>query len=301
MHQIDAMRVFVKVAELGSFVRASEALNVPRSSVSLAVQQLEESLDTQLLHRTTRRVALSQDGRLCFERCIDLLADFDELTSSFHHHPRSLNGRIRVGMPSGLAERLFADALPAFLRAHPQLEVELHGSEQRVDLVGGGFDCVVRVGDVVDESLLARRVGRMAFVSVASAEYVKRHGAPRTPAELGEHRVVHFVSSVGGQPDPFELTDEYGTHVRQLEGTLTVSSGAAYLAACRAGLGMAQIPRLVANDYLHTGELVEILPDHPPESMPVAILYVRRRHLARRVRVFMDWLAETLAPLLDPP
>ncbi|MEO1231947.1 MAG: LysR family transcriptional regulator [Myxococcota bacterium] len=300
MSDLEAMRVFVKVAELRSFARTAEALGLPRSSVSAAVQRLEAKLDTQLLHRTTRQVSLSHDGQVCLQRCLDLLGDFDELTNLFRPGPDPLEGRVRVGTSGGLA-RIVLPALPRFLAEHPRLAVEVSSTERRVDLVREGFDCVVRVGAAVDESLIARNLGALEVVSCASASYVESCGHPTEPGELRPergHRMVHFTPRLGGSRDRFEYRDRGGLHEIDLPGPLTVNSGEAYVEACRAGLGIIQVPRNAVAEDLAAGALVELLPDHPPDPMPVNLLFAQRRHLPRRVQAFMQWLREVLAPHL---
>lgn len=298
MHDLEAMRVFSKVAELRSFARAAEALGIPRSSASAAVQKLEATLQTRLLHRTTRQVTLSQDGEVFYERCGALLAEFEELSSLFRRGGTALSGRIRVGMSSGLAQHVVVPALTELLDAHPDLKVELSSTERRVDVVREGFDCVVRVGDVVDESLVARRLGAMPIASCVSPAYAERHGVPKTPEEITGHRLVHYVPNFQGR-DHFEYVDADGLHTVPLAGAVTVNGGEAYLAACLAGLGIVQIPRLAAQRFLQTGALVEILTNYPAESMPVAILYAERRYLPARVHTFIAWLTDVLSPHLE--
>jgi DNA-binding transcriptional LysR family regulator len=148
INRLDAMKVFVRVAELSSFTRAAEMLDLPKASMSGAVQRLEKLVGARLLHRTTRRVQLTQDGRAFYERCKDLLADVDELQSMFQQSPQSLRGRLRVDMPSSTARDFVIPRLPEFLREHPLLEFELSSTDRKVDLVREGFDCVLRVGAV---------------------------------------------------------------------------------------------------------------------------------------------------------
>jgi DNA-binding transcriptional LysR family regulator len=156
MNRLDAMQIFARVAELASFTRAAESLGLPKASASNAVQQLESALGARLLHRTTRKVQLTQDGQAFYERSKDLLADMDELQSMFQQGEQALRGRLRVDMPSGIARAYIVPRLPKFLQAHPQIELELSSTDRRVDLVREGFDCVVRVGALGDANLIAR-------------------------------------------------------------------------------------------------------------------------------------------------
>jgi len=299
-NQLDIMRIFVRVAELSSFTRAAESLGIAKPAASVAVQQLENLLGTRLLHRTTRRVQLTQDGQACYERCQDLLADLDEFQSLFRQTPQALRGRLRVDMPAGIARDLVIPALPAFLDAHPQLAVELSSTDRRVDVVREGFDCVLRIGALADSSLIARPLGALRQINCASPAYLARHGTPRTLADLAAHRVVHYVQALGGKAPGWEYQDENGPATLPMAGTVTVSTAESYEAACRAGLGLIQAPALGLAPLVVAGALVEVLPDHPAPPLPVSLLYANRRNLPLRVRVFMDWLAKRLAPYLDP-
>ena len=294
MDRLDALRAFASVVELGGFSRAAESLGLPKASVSTAVRQLEASLGTRLLHRTTRRVELSQDGRVFYERCRDLLADADDLNTLFHQEA-DLAGRLRVDMPSGIAQHIVLPALGAFLDLHPRLEIELGSSDRRVDLVREGFDCVLRVGRLDDSSLVVRRLGEFAVANWASRAYLQRYGEPDSPAALDGHRLIHFAGSFGSRPDGFEYFDGERYVERPMAGALTVNSAAAYEAACLAGLGIIQAPRVGRFERL---PLVEILRDWPAEPMPVSLLYPHRRSLPRRVAAFMGWLEQLLQPWL---
>jgi DNA-binding transcriptional LysR family regulator len=294
MDRLDALRAFASVVELGGFSRAAESLGLPKASVSTAVRQLEASLGTRLLHRTTRRVELSQDGRVFYERCRDLLADADDLNTLFHQEA-DLAGRLRVDLPSGIAQDIVLPALGAFLDRHPRLEIELGSSDRRVDLVREGFDCVLRIGRLDDSSLVVRRLGEFAVANWASRAYLQRHGEPTSPEALDGHRLIHFAGSFGGRPDGFEYFDGERYVERPMAGALTVNSAAAYEAACLAGLGIIQAPRVGRFERL---PLVEILRDWPAEPMPVSLLYPHRRSLPRRVAAFMTWLEQLLQPWL---
>ncbi|NKF23746.1 LysR family transcriptional regulator [Solimonas marina] len=300
MNRLDAMQIFARVAELSSFTRAAELLGLPKASVSTAVQQLESELGVRLLHRTTRRVELTQDGRAFYERCLDLLADVDELSTMFQHD-QALSGRLRVDMSSGLASLFVVPRLPEFLDAHPQLQLELSSTDRRVDLVREGFDCVLRVGILGDSTLVARPLGALRIVNCASPDYLRRYGTPRTLDDLAGHRLVDYVPTLGARSSGWEYPDgEGGYRTLQMPVALTVNNAEAYEAACLAGLGLVQIPSAGKQALFDDGRLVEVLTDFPAEPMPVTALYAHRRNLSKRVRVFMDWVADILRPhLLD--
>lgn len=296
----ESLRIFVRVAELASFSAAADQLGLPRTTVSAAVRAAETELGTRLLHRTTRRVQLTQDGQAAYERAQDLLADLDDLRALFQAEPATLRGRLRVDMPQPIAHDLVLPALPAFLRAHPGLEIELSSVDRRVDLVREGFDCVLRVGRMSDSSLVARLIGHYRMVNVASPAYLEERGLPTTLADLGQHQLVHYVPNLGARTGGFEYGDAEGElRTLPMAGALTVNTTAAYAAAALAGLGIIQVPEAGVRAHLQSGRLIEILPTWRAAPMPVSIVYAHRRQLPRRVQVFMHWLADLMAPRLQ--
>lgn len=303
MKSIEGMRVFVRVAELASFTLAADSLSLPKASCSLAVQRLENELGTRLLHRTTRRVQLTQDGQLFYERCKDLLVDLDELQGLFRDDRRALHGRLRVDMPVAVARDVVLPQLPEFLAAHPALELELSSTDRRVDLIREGFDCVLRVGALADSSLIAKPLGHYRMVNCASPAYLARWGRPRRPADLRKHRLVYYAATLGTRDCTFEYVDpDSPDRVVQIEvaGAVTVNNSDAYYGACLAGLGIIQVPEPGARAGLASGQLVEILPKFRAAPMAVTLLYANRRHQPRRVQVFMSWLEALLRPRLIP-
>ncbi|MEO9080106.1 MAG: LysR family transcriptional regulator [Rhodanobacter sp.] len=296
MHHIEMMKVFVRVAERGSFTHAAADLGLPKASASIAVQRLEALLGTRLLHRTTRRVEPTQDGMVFLERCRDTLDNLDELQSMFREDEQHLRGRLRVDMPTTAARAFVLPRLPDFFAAHPDIELELSCADRRVDLVREGFDCVLRVGVLEDvDSLVGLPLGVFDIGTFASPAYLKTHGDPDTPNELAGHRMVHYAQNFGGVPDGFEYVDDAGVHVRAVDGVLTVNNTDSYEAACVAGLGLIQAPAVGMQHLVDAGLVKEILLGYRAAPMPVTLLYASRRHLPRRVRVFMEWLAEHLA------
>jgi DNA-binding transcriptional LysR family regulator len=301
MNRLDIMQVFVRVAELSSFTRAADSLGLPKASASTAVRKLETLLNTQLLHRTTRRVRLTADGEAFYERCKEVLDDVDDLQSMFQQGSQALRGRLRVDMSSGLARNFVLPRLPEFLDAHPQLEIELSGTDRYVDVIREGFDCVLRVGPVADSTLVARQLGVLPVITCASPAYLERHGTPQTLEDLDAHQLVHYVSTLGARSPGFEYAEGGSYRSRPMAGALTVNSSEAYLAACLAGIGLVQVPRPGVAALLESGRLVEVLPQLHAEPMPVTLLYAQRRNLPNRVRAFMDWVAALLTPSLDRP
>ena len=287
MDKIHAMRLFVRVAELESFTRAAETLSLPKGSVSRQVQALESALGTRLLHRTTRRVHLTQDGQVYYERARDLLANLDELDGLFLHDPASVSGRLRVDMPVAVAQNVVIPRLPEFLHHYPGIALELSSSDRLVDVVREGFDCVVRVGQLKDSGLGARPLGKLSQVNCETLD------------DLASHALVHYTPTLGTRPAGFEIGRESGSEWIQTGGVLTVNSTETYQAACFAGLGIIQVPRIGVREALRSGKLVEVLPQYRAAPMPVSLIYPHRRHLSRRVHLFMEWLASVMKGYVD--
>ncbi|MFG6654230.1 LysR family transcriptional regulator [Scandinavium sp. M-37] len=299
MDKIHAMQLFIRVAELESFSRAADSLGLPKGSVSRQIQALENLLGVRLLHRTTRRVQLTQDGMVYYERAKDVLSNLDELDGMFQHDPTSISGRLRVDMPVGVARNLVIPKLPAFLQQYPGIELELSSSDRLVDVIREGFDCVVRVGTLKDSGLVARPIGKLTVINCGSPDYLERFGYPETLDDLASHAVVHYATSLGARAQGFEVNSENQTRWLKTGGVLTVNSTETYHAACLAGLGIIQVPRIGVKDALRSGKLVEILPHYRAAPMPVSLIYPHRRNLSRRVHLFMEWLTGVLKSYVD--
>lgn len=301
MNQLEAMRIYVRVAELASFTLAAQSMGLPKASMSTAVQRLESMVGTRLLHRTTRRVQVTQDGQVFYERCKDLLADMDEVQGLFQLGSTELRGRLRVDMPLGVARTIVMPQMPTFMRAHPGVEIELSSTDRLVDLISEGFDCVLRVGAINDSSLVARRLGHYRLINCVSPDYLSSFGTPQTLDDLAGHQLIHYATTLGAKSPGFEYVDEAADgEVRfvAMAGALTVNNSEAYQAACLAGLGLIQAPDVGLKPLIENGLLAEVLPQYRARPMPVSLLYGHRRHVPKRVQVFMAWISELLQPYL---
>lgn len=298
---LSALRVFLQVADLAHFTRAAEELGLPKGRVSQVVRELEAQLGTRLFLRTTRRVSLTPDGELLAERARALLADASDIEALFQQD-QQLTGRLRVDMPVRLALDAVMPALPSFLAAHPGLTVEVSCTDRRVDLVEEGFDGVLRVGAVHDPLLVARPLGEMRMVNVASPAYLAVNGTPATPDDLltQGHQLVHYSQTWADRRPRFEWLDAAGQpQSLTLPSRVTVNNTDAYQAAALAGAGIAQVPQQGVRAALADGRLVTVLAGYVPAPLPVRWVMSQRRHTPRRVRVFMDWLAAQLGDRLD--
>jgi len=295
--ELDALRAVIRVAELGTYTKAAESLGLSKSRVSQSVIALESELGVRLFQRTTRVVRPTADGERFIVRARRLLADAEEIGGLFRG-PRNLEGRVRVDVPTLVARSTLIPRLPELLQLHPQLRLELGSSDRRVDLRREGVDFALRVGAVGDESLNAIRLGDLPMANCVSVAYVQRHGLPRDPADLDDHFIVHY-SMTFADAALFEYMDGSTTRTVPMRSLVSVSNAEAYRAACLAGLGIIQVPRYGVADLVADGTLIEVLPRHACAPMPIAIVHAHGRHVPRRVRAVMQWVAALLEPHLQ--
>ena len=298
MHNLEPLAIFVRIAEMGSFTHAAESLGIQKGRASNVVRQLEEQLGVRLFHRSTRTVQLSEDGRSFYTRARALLADAEDLGSMFTGGDAPLRGRLRIDLPTEFARTTVMPALPTFLARHPDILLEISSTDRRVDLVQEGIDCVLRVGAIVDDTLVARPVGKLPMVNAASPAYLERRGIPSTLHDLlaQEHCMVHYTPTLGTRPFGWEYPDGDGYATLSLPGTVSVDNVPAYHGAGLAGLGLIQAGLSSIQPYLASGELIEVLPDLRPAPLPVSIVVSHRQNLSRRVRLFIEWLEQVLQP-----
>jgi DNA-binding transcriptional LysR family regulator len=296
--ELDELRIFARVAELGSFTRAADQLGLAKGRVSTAVQQLESHVGARLLQRTTRRVRLTPDGEQFLERCKELIVDAEQLQAMFQPAASGLRGRLRIDLPNALARDLIIPRLPEFLSAHPLLEVGISTTDRRVDLVQEGFDCVLRVGPLADADLVARPLGLMKMRNVASPAYLRTHGTPSTLADLAQHRIVHYAAKLGTQGAGWEYQDGGVVRVHPMRSAIVVNGTDAYQAACLAGLGLIQAPVRGTQRLVDAGLLVDVMPEFTAAPMPVSLLYPHRRQIAPRVQAILNWITQVVEPYL---
>jgi len=296
MDRFLAMQAFIRVVDSGSFTAAAEALGMPKATLTRGVQELEAHLRTQLLNRTTRRVGVTPDGALYYERASRLLAELEEVEGSLTQQGRAPHGKLRVDMPGAIARLFVIPALPDFYARYPDIELELGAGDRPVDLVAERVDCVLRGGEILDPTLIARRVGEFELIPCASPGYLARYGMPSHPSELNEARfpMLRYFSARTGQaiPDVFKRGDE---RVEVLgHPRLAVNDGDAYMAAALADLGAFVGARFIVAPLLARGELVQLLPDWQLDPIPLHIAFPPNRHISTRLRVFVDWLVEVM-------
>ncbi|KQO41698.1 LysR substrate-binding domain-containing protein [Pseudomonas chengduensis] len=297
MDRFDAMQAFARVVETGSFTKAAATLHMSKTSVTQLVQQLEARLRVRLLNRTTRKVNVTADGAAYYERVVRLLADVDDAETSLSSASMAPRGRLRVDVPSPFARMLLIPALPAFYARYPEIQLTMGVSDRLIDIIGENVDCVVRGGEITDQSLIARHVGDLQLGIYATPGYLQRAGTPMHPRELeaAGHHTVGFLWSRTGKALPYAMQrgeERIEAHGRPL---LTVDDGNAYLAAGLAGLGMLWLPHYMAKPHLASGELVRLFEDWQMKPMPMYLAFPPNRHVSAKLRVFIDWVVALMA------
>ena len=298
MDQLLAIRTFVRIAEAGSFGRAADHLNIPRSTASKLIQDLEQMLGTRLIQRTTRQATVTPEGAAYYERALRLLADLDEMDGEARLTRAQPRGRLRVDVGSSLANLALIPALPVFQARYPDIDLRLGVSDRNADMVGEGIDVVIRGGELTDSSLIARKLCELEMIVCVHRSYVERHGLPAHPSALQDgHRIVSYFSSLTGKP--FNLRFERDGEVVEVQprANMAVNESTAHLTAIVAGLGIGQNFRFQVQPWLDTGELVHVLPEWRQARMPLYAMYPQTRHMNAKARVFIDWAVEVFGAL----
>jgi LysR family transcriptional regulator for bpeEF and oprC len=294
-NKLQAMEIFARIVETGGMTRAAALLQLPKATVSTAIQHLEHALALKLLNRTTRKVTVTTDGAAYYKHCAAILAQIRETEDALSQRHDAPSGRLRVELPTLMARLVIVPALPDFFARYPNIEIQLGCSERRSDLIEEGIDCAVWSGELDGAALIARRVGQLYLSTCASPSYLNAHGQPAHPDELRAHRCInHFSPRTAKNFDWVFAKD--GVRVQAtLSGFIALDDENSYVAAAEAGLGVAQIPAFVLKDAMERGALQLVLGDWFAEPAPLHVVYPENRHLSRKIRVFVDWVAELFA------
>jgi DNA-binding transcriptional LysR family regulator len=287
------MRLFARIVERRSFSMAAQDFGLPRSTVTEGIKQLEARLGVRLLQRTTRQVSPTLDGEAYYQRCLSIIADIEEAEAAFSG--ATPKGMLRIDVHGTLARHFMMPGLPRFLERYPDIQLHIGEGDRFVDLVREGVDCVLRVGQPPDSTMVGRRIAMLEEGTFASPDYLSRSGMPSTLDDLDGHRMIGFVSSATGNTIPLEFMVGGKLRYVTLPTTITVAAAETNVAAALLGLGLIQVPRYRVVSDLAAGALIEVLADFPPSPTPAFVLYPQSRQLSPRVRVFIDWLAAEFA------
>lgn len=267
-----------------------------KTTVTQLIQQLESRLRVRLLHRTTRKLGVTPDGAVYYERVIRLLADMEDAENSLSSAAMTPRGRLRVDVPSPLARLILVPALPAFHARYPDIQIDMGVSDREVDLIGDNVDCVLRGGQITDQSLIARHVGDLQIGVYVAPSYVERLGAPAHPRELQntDHCIVGFLSSRTSKIDPLVLCSENERIEITGNYVLAVDDGNAYLEAGLVGLGVIALPNYMAAAHQAVGALIPLFTQWRISPMPLYLAFPPNRHVNAKLRVFIDWIVELM-------
>lgn len=298
MDRLAAMTAFARVAETGSFSEAARRLRSSKSVVSRQIAALESELGVRLLHRSTRALTLTEAGRSYFDQLVRILADIDEANLSVSHLQAAPRGRLRVNAPMSFGIRHLAPAIPDFLARCPEVEIDLTLNDRFVDLVDEGFDMAVRIGQLIESSLVARRLAPLRRVVCASPAYLAARGIPTTPDDVAGHECLCYSNMSAGNEWKFVDRDGRPWPV-EIKGRLRINNGDAIRVAALNGLGLACLPSFIVGEDLRAGTLVPVLTEAMHQDGAVFAVYPHARLLSPKVRVFIDFLAERFGP--NPP
>jgi DNA-binding transcriptional LysR family regulator len=284
---------FTKVVEAGSFTKAAAALGVPKSTVSRKVAALEERLGARLLHRTTRKLRLTEIGEAFHNRCSHILTDLEEAelaVSETHGNPQ---GTLRITAPMDIGAHLLGEVIRKYGEAYPQVKVEVYLNDRLVNLVEEGFDLAIRAGKLADSGLIARKLGSASFILCATPEYLEKHGTPMRPEDLKDHRCLLF--SAAGLHSNWTLIGPEGAVSIPVDGPLSTNHFSLNHCAALAGMGIGFMPVFHAAEGLEDGRLVRVLPEHRSPLSGLYAVYPSNRHLVAKVRAFLDLLVENIS------
>lgn len=287
MPGIAALFAFAETAQQGSFAAAARELGLSASAVAKAVARLESDLGLRLFHRTTRQVTLSADGQALFARCQRVLAELEALNADAAGVLAEPSGTLRIDAPVVWGRHMLLPVVAHMAARYSKLSFDLSFSDRFIDVVRERVDAAVRVGELSDSSLVARRVGWQQLVIVASPAYLQAHGEPRAPAELAAHQCIVFRNPSAGRHRPWQFSKakEWLPPSR-----LVLNDGEAIVAAAVAGMGLAQVPDHMASEAIAAGRLFELLPRHQPKPLPISVIYPSKRQAPPRLEVFIEAL-----------
>lgn len=291
MDKFQEMRAFVTVVDMGSFVRAADALELSKTAVSRLVGELEARLGTRLLHRTTRKLSLTPEGELFHERCRQLLTEVAEAEAALTSHAGEAVGRLRLNVPVTFGLLHLAPLWPAFMALHPKVELDVTLADRLVDLVDEGYDAAVRIARLQPSSLVSRQLSSTRMVLCASPEYLRRYGTPAQPAELAQHAVITYTLLSTG--DRWEFEGPEGPVSVSVSPRMRTNSGDTCCAAALQHQGLVLQPTFLVGPHLSSGALVEVMPQYRSMELGVYAVYPSRKHLTPKVRVLIDFLVES--------
>lgn len=294
MDRLSAIRLFVRITQCGTFAQAADSMGISSATATEKIGRLEAELGAKLLNRTTRRVSLTPEGERYLAVCRSVIDDLDAVERSIAGDAKLRRGPVTISVNVGVFRSILLPGVAAFADAHPEIRLQILTSDSRADFVSDGVDFAVRVGGLEDQDLVVRRIGEPRRVTVASPSYLERHGAPQTPDELADHRLLDFLLLKGGRTLAWDFADAAGPRQTSFNGPLAVNDAEARVRFAEDGAGIAQTMCFLAARGIKEGRLVRLLHRWEIPAPPISILYPRNRHMPARVKATMDFAARTI-------
>lgn len=297
MDHLQAIKVFCQVVESGSFTKSALLLDLPKSTVTKLIQQLESHLKVKLLHRTTRRLTVTTEGQHYYQQVRKLLSELDNLESQISGEQAIPRGRLRVDVASGVANDILLPLLPDFFQRYPQIELDLGVADSNVDLLSENVDCVLRGGALSDLSLIARKIADLPVLTCATPAYLATYGEPQHPDQLqNDHQLVLYRAGKANKVHPLRFTCSSHSLEIQTDSRLILNESTAHRNAILLGLGIGQVPEFMIQQQLAQGLLKPILTKWHANPIPLYLVYMPNRHLSGRFHAFANWLQQAFAP-----
>ncbi len=288
MDNINGMLAFVRAAECQSFTAAGERLGISASAVGKSVARLESRLSVRLFNRSTRRISLTDEGQLFFERCREIVSQIEEAEHEMSRLSSQPRGKLRVSLPA-IGYRMLLPHLSEFMQRYPEIELELDFSDRMVDIIAEGMDVAMRSGELTDSEMMSRQLGPFRFVIVGSPAYFLHHPPPQTPADLAQHHCLRYRFPKNGQFQSWDFNNDYAGPIHT---ALSFNNLEGLLQASLRGIGLTYAPQFIVKEYLASGEMISVLEDYLDDAGKFSVVWPSSRHLLPKIRVFIDFLTE---------
>ena len=290
MDRLNSMSIFVEVVNSDGFTAAAEKMGLSRAQISKSVMQLEEHLGTRLLNRTTRRISLTDTGRVYYERCKTILADIEEIEAIASEQNAEPRGTLTISAPTSFGLLQLNEAIPQYIKRYPKVQISLSLADRFIDVVSEGFDLVIRIAELEDSSLVARKIAPCKRVFCASPDYLKQNGVPKVPQDLAIHHCLIYSNEL--KPDTWVLHGPNGIESIKVNGPVCADNGDILKDAALAGLGVTLLPTFIVGSDIGKGKLQQVLADYCPPEISIYAVFPSRRYVSAKGRMFIEFLSD---------
>lgn len=299
MRNLNALLVFVKVAETRSFTLAAQRLGLTSSAISKSIARLEQELGVKLLTRSTRLVTLTSEGASFFERCRQILTEIEDAESAVTANMATPKGRLRIQMPVGFGRRVIVPRMWEFTQRYPELSIDIELSDRLVDLTYEQVDAMVHIGPIQDDRVVTHRLCNLSFAAYASPDYLAKHGTPQSPLDLDQHQCLAYLLPMSGEHREWQFIKNGQDYSRVVSGALNINNAESLLEAAIAGAGIVMVSDFIAGNALRSGKLQRILSEYVVAGPEVSVAHLPRGALTAKVRVLVDYFKAIIQDI-DP-